>query len=80
MCGNRTAMSFENEKYYIDLIFTEKGVETNFSREEVYRMLRIVRRAERRGGWTCPEPDAGAVEADGGDSLDCYMPILRGTR
>jgi hypothetical protein len=71
-CHQRTSESGEfTYRIFIDdgarevsLSIRDTTVPRHYSRESVFRMLRIVRENEQRMGWKCPEPFVANVEGD----------------
>lgn len=45
-----------NGHHEVTLTFRDLSHPDVYSREEVYRLLALVRREEQRMDWTCPEP------------------------
>lgn len=41
----------------LTFIVTDLAKEGGYSREDLYKMLIVIRQAERKMGWTVPEPD-----------------------
>lgn len=78
--GNRRINSFDWYIYGCDVRWTDLTQNTNYSREDLYRMLVIIRRAERREGWKCPEPSLTEINASGGDNTADHEVELRGTK
>lgn len=56
LCANRVTRTFVIGKLEVDIVFRDTSRPDAYSREEVYEMLRKVRRDELQTGWTCPEP------------------------
>lgn len=54
--ANRTTFTLADESVEYTLVVRDKREPDNYSREELYAMLRTVRRTERLQNWTCPEP------------------------
>jgi len=55
--ANRTEWIIDTvDGYELTLVRRDTSLPDAHSREEVVEMLRTVRQAERRLGWTCPEP------------------------
>jgi len=57
-CANRTTFTLADDSIEYTLVVRDKREPDNYSREEIYAMLRAVRRAERLQNWSCPEPTA----------------------
>lgn len=60
-CANRTTFTLADDSVEYTLVVRDKREPDDYSREEVYAMLRTVRRAERRSVWQCPEPTEAEI-------------------
>lgn len=58
-CANRFTMAGYFGDVEVIVTARDTRLPDGCSREEVMAMLAEVRRAERRMGWKCPEPDNG---------------------
>jgi len=55
-CANRRYMTFGHKAHRVRVEVTDTRKPDGYSREELYEMLKIIRAAEKRSGWKCPEP------------------------
>ena len=82
--ANRSIYISEDDRYEYTLVLRDKNQPDGYSREEVMEMLSEVRQAEKRMGWSCPEPVSideviGCVkDLTGGATLREHMDRLRG--
>lgn len=61
-CANRTTFTLADESVEYTLTVRDKREPDNYSREEIYAMLRTVRSAERIQQWHCPEPTEQEIQ------------------
>jgi hypothetical protein len=62
LCANRHGRTFIIGKLEISTVFRDTSKPDVYSREEVYEMLKRVRRQEIASKWICPEPPAKELE------------------
>ena len=55
-CANRHYQKFTVGNLKIDLTITNLKEKDGYSREELYEMLALVRKEEKKQGWKVPEP------------------------
>lgn len=56
-CANRTWRTISIPGYELKFQSRKISEPDHFSRTELYDMLKIIRREEKRMEWTCPEPE-----------------------
>lgn len=64
-CAGRSTGVYRtlNGHHEVTLTFRDLSYPDIYSREEVVRMLKLVRSEERRMNWTCPEPGGDRLPA-----------------
>jgi len=61
-CGNRYGKVFHYYNWEVTVIYRDTTKEDGYSREELYRMLKLIRKEEIRQQWKIPEPEQGELK------------------